>query len=305
MSPEERAIREDEQRRAHEAVRTGQHYYYGPDCIFCGAFGPTESDEPCFSPKKLIEDKLEEIAQAARERKHFWGAHACIFCGCADYEYETASLGCFTDLKELERYKSLLRSVDFYLDEFGCGACAVSPRAEPDQVPNAVANAMATLRVRLAEARKDLRMKACWADCKCEPRRLSTAEARVDVLKQAILLLKHRDVNGEPCFCFLWPDEEPHCEAQTGNDTCRQVKEALKYPNEGYPMPLLSFFADKRTIEELEKQAAVDGPVFNLGRSEGRADVAVELRKIIDPNDEQHLSLDGTLDIVRKLVNLL
>lgn len=301
MNPEERAFREDEQRRAHEAVRNGQHYYYGPDCIFCGCFGPTESDEPCFSPKKLIADKLDEIAQAARERKHFWGAHECIFCGVADYEYETASLGCFTDLKELERYKSLLRSVDFHLDEFACGACAVPPRADPDQVPNAVADAMATLRVRLEEARKDLRMKGCWRDCPCEPRRVETAEARVEVLRQAIMLLKHRDIDKHPCFCFLWPDEEPHCEAESGNDVCRQVQEALKYPNEGYPMPLLDRFVADREIKELTEQAKTDGPVYNAGRAEGHADIAAKLRAIIDPTDEMHLNIDGLLDIVAKL----
>lgn len=302
MTLEEAKIREDEQKKVFEATREGKHFYYGPDCIFCGHFGPADDPaEPCFSIRDYKAKLLEEIAQAARERKHFWSSHSCVFCGCPDYEYDTAIKGCFTDLKELERYKSLLRSVDFYLDEFASGACAVPPRADPDQVPNAVADAMATLRVRLEEARADLRFKGCWRDCPCEPRRVETAEARVEVLRQAILLLKHRDVGGEPCFCFLWPDEDPHCEAATGNDACRQVKEALKYPNEGYPMPLLGQFVADRQIKELEAQAKVDGPVYNAGRSEGKADVAAELRAIIDPTDEQHLSLDGLLDIVRKL----
>ena len=223
---EARTIREDEQRRAMDAVRNRQHFYYGPDCIFCGVFGPIDGDEPCFDPDP---GKVAEKHQ-----------------------------------KQVDGLQKLL-----------------------DQ------------------AKADLRAKACWRDCKCEPRRMETAEARVEVLRQAILLLKHRDIDGHPCFCFLWPDEDPHCEAETGNDNCRQVQEALKYPNEGYPMPLMERFAMTNTIKDLEEQAKVDGPVFNLGRSEGRADVAVELRKIIDPTDEQHLSLDGTLDIVRKLVNLL
>lgn len=30
---------------------------------------------------------------------------------------------------------------------------------------------------------------------------------------EALLALKHRDVDGHPCWCFLWPDEVPHCEA--------------------------------------------------------------------------------------------
>lgn len=220
-----RTIREDEQRLAMEAVRKRQHYY-GPDCIFCGAFGPIDGDEPCFDPDP---SKVAEKHQ-----------------------------------KQIDGLQEIIE-----------------------------------------KGRKDLSAKACWRDCKCEPRRMETAEARVEVLRQAILLLKHRDVNGEPCFCFLWPDEDPHCEAETGNDACRQVKEALKYPDEGYPMPLMGQFAADNTIKYLEEQARVDGPIFNLGRSEGRADIAVELRKIIDPNDEQHLSLDGTLDIVRKLANLL
>lgn len=42
-----------------------------------------------------------------------------------------------------------------------------------------------------------------------------------DLLKaaaEALLLLKHRDVEGHPCWCFLWPDEEPHCEAKAAKD---------------------------------------------------------------------------------------
>jgi len=47
----------------------------------------------------------------------------------------------------------------------------------------------------------------------------------------------------------------------------------------------------------------VDGPVFNLGRSEGRADVAAMLRQVVDPEDKLHLSLDGALNLVAQLVN--
>jgi hypothetical protein len=173
---------------------------------------------------------------------------------------------------------------------------------------------------------------------------------KTEALKQALLGLKHRDVDGHPCFCLLWPDEESHCEEQ---EHCVRAQKALGYPN---PQPVTINLTDKRLLELLDiarfqrdmtkqrlyqletiegpavnykekkvelmsaqefwqaivdsckapvEQAKVDGPTFNLGRSEGRADVAAELRRIIDPNDEQHLSLDGTLDIVRKLVNLL
>ena len=219
---EESKIREIEQGRAAEAVRNRQHFYYGPDCIFCGCFGPIDADEPCFDPDPA---------------------------------------------KQLDKHQKQIEGLQEIIEK----------------------------------GRKDLAMKACWRDCKCEPRAIETAEARVEVLKQAILLLKHRDVGGEPCFCFLWPDEDPHCEAATGNDACRQVKEALKYPDEGYPMPLLEYFGKKSTIEYLEAQAKVDGPIFNCGRAEGQADVAAQLRATIDPTDEQHLNLDGLLDIVRKL----
>lgn len=173
---------------------------------------------------------------------------------------------------------------------------------------------------------------------------------KTEALKQALLGLKHRDIDGHPCFCLLWPDEESHCE---GQEHCVRAQEALGYPN---PQPVTINLTDKQLLELLniarfqrdmakqrlyqletiegsvadhkEKKVGlmnaqefwqalvasceapvepgkVDGPIFNLGRSEGRADVAAELRRIIDPSDEQHLSLDGTLDIVRKLVNLL
>jgi len=52
-------------------------------------------------------------------------------------------------------------------------------------------------------------------------------------------------------------------------------------------------------LAKLKADAAVDGPIFNLGRSEGWSDVSVRLRKILDPNDDLHLSLDGLLGAVR------
>ena len=38
---------------------------------------------------------------------------------------------------------------------------------------------------------------------------------------------------------------------------------------------------------------STDSETYNAGRSEGNADVAAELRKIIDPEDKKHLNLTG------------
>jgi hypothetical protein len=48
-------------------------------------------------------------------------------------------------------------------------------------------------------------------------------------------------------------------------------------------------------------RAKVDGPVFNSGRMEGRDDVKVMFRKLVDPDDVEHLSLDGVLKKVFEL----
>lgn len=45
-----------------------------------------------------------------------------------------------------------------------------------------------------------------------------------------------------------------------------------------------------------------DSETYNAGRSEGHADVAAELRKILDPDDKNHWNLDGVLKEVEKLV---
>jgi len=70
MSPrDEKVIRESERFRAYEAVKRGEHYYYGPDCIFCGNFGPTEDDEPCFDPKAMLtRNKARELVHRAIRR---------------------------------------------------------------------------------------------------------------------------------------------------------------------------------------------------------------------------------------------
>lgn len=47
---------------------------------------------------------------------------------------------------------------------------------------------------------------------------------------------------------------------------------------------------------------SVDSETYNAGRAEGNADVKVELRKIIDPEDKKHLNLTGVLKEVEGLV---
>lgn len=49
----------------------------------------------------------------------------------------------------------------------------------------------------------------------------------------------------------------------------------------------------------LRVYATIDGPVFEQGRSEGRADVATMIREVIDPDDTDKLNLDGLIDRVR------
>jgi hypothetical protein len=55
-------------------------------------------------------------------------------------------------------------------------------------------------------------------------------------------------------------------------------------------------------IDRLRSENKVDGPVYNSGRSEGRADVKAQFTKIVDPEDEQHFSIDGVLKEVEQLV---
>jgi hypothetical protein len=47
---------------------------------------------------------------------------------------------------------------------------------------------------------------------------------------------------------------------------------------------------------------ATDSETYNAGRAEGNADVAAELRKIIDPEDKKHLNLTGALKETERLV---
>ncbi|MCC6178834.1 MAG: hypothetical protein WAZ94_15140 [Phycisphaerales bacterium] len=54
-------------------------------------------------------------------------------------------------------------------------------------------------------------------------------------------------------------------------------------------------------LEEARRANVVDGPIFNSGRMEGRSDVAASLRRVLDPADVNHWSIDGLLNEVRRL----
>lgn len=59
--------------------------------------------------------------------------------------------------EKLAKTESALKSVDFYLDEFGCGYCSVPPETEdPGDVVDAVDHMTATLRLDLATAQNSL-----------------------------------------------------------------------------------------------------------------------------------------------------
>lgn len=47
---------------------------------------------------------------------------------------------------------------------------------------------------------------------------------------------------------------------------------------------------------------STDTEEYNRGRAEGNADVAAELRKILDPQDKLHLNLTGALKRVEALL---
>lgn len=68
-----------------------------------------------------------------------------------------------------------------------------------------------------------------------------------------------------------------------------------------------------KKIEELAKelfakyeqadQHKVDGPAYQAGRLEGQADIVVQLRKIVDPDDVHHWNWDGVRKEVIRLAN--
>jgi len=46
---------------------------------------------------------------------------------------------------------------------------------------------------------------------------------------------------------------------------------------------------------------SVDGPIYNAGRFEGRADMCAKLRTILDTEDKNHWNQDGLLKEVCRL----
>lgn len=62
-----------------------------------------------------------------------------------------------------------------------------------------------------------------------------------------------------------------------------------------------------KVIPALETVAAafcVDGPAYNAGRAEGRADLCASIRAIVDLADTNRWNLDGLLEEVRRLASL-
>lgn len=64
----------------------------------------------------------------------------------------------------------------------------------------------------------------------------------------------------------------------------------------------LRYDASKKFVYPATTYISTDSETYNAGRSEGNADVAAELRKIIDPEDKKHLNLPGLLKQVEWLV---
>lgn len=58
-----------------------------------------------------------------------------------------------------------------------------------------------------------------------------------------------------------------------------------------------------KELDYFREKSKVDGEIYNLGRSEGRDDVKVLVRKIVDPEDKNRLNIDGVLKEVSSLVN--
>ena len=54
-------------------------------------------------------------------------------------------------------------------------------------------------------------------------------------------------------------------------------------------------------VARLRALSKVDGPVFNAGRAEGQSDIKARLRKIVDPEDQNHWDIDGVMSEVERL----
>lgn len=57
-------------------------------------------------------------------------------------------------------------------------------------------------------------------------------------------------------------------------------------------------------LETVSEAFGVDGPAYNAGRAEGRADLCAAIRAIIDPADTNRWNRDGLLEEVRRLASL-
>lgn len=65
---------------------------------------------------------------------------------------------------------------------------------------------------------------------------------------------------------------------------------------------LLRHDLNNKTSYPATTYVSTDSETYNAGRSEGHADVAVEIRKIIDPEDKKHLNLTGSLKEIECLI---
>jgi hypothetical protein len=65
---------------------------------------------------------------------------------------------------------------------------------------------------------------------------------------------------------------------------------------------MLRYDLNNKTSYPATTYISTDSETYNAGRAEGNADVAVELRKIVDPEDKKHLNLTGSLKEVERLV---
>ena len=106
-------------------------------------------------------------------------------------------------------------------------------------------------------------------------------------------------------FKFLKPEEEKDIRAAVSDEnqsSARYVPNAhvKKLLQE---IDLLRHDLNRKTSYPATTYISTDSETYNAGRSEGHADVAVEIRKIVDPEDKKHLNLTGSLKQVERLVD--
>lgn len=64
----------------------------------------------------------------------------------------------------------------------------------------------------------------------------------------------------------------------------------------------LRYDLNKKLSYPVTTYISTDSETYNAGRAEGNADVKVEIRKIIDPEDKKRLNITGVLKEVESLV---